>query len=244
MALIKGRQADQLASRGFQDLGDLKRQAEQMLEAARVEAQKIIDAARTEAGTLIEQAGPQGFAEGRESGLVGGRDEGRRLGRAEMMAEFKTQLDQLMASWTEALAEFESDRNDTLLAAREDVLEFALAMGGKIARRVIEADPTVVQDQVAEALALVTEPTGVTLTINPGDRELVQSVLPGLCAQIGRCDHVELKDDAGVERGGCVVTTGKGHIDATIERQVERIAEVLLSRTPTIRSLSADRKPS
>lgn len=243
MALIKNKQADRLQSRAFTDLGDLKRQAEQVLEAARVEAGKILEQARAEAARLVEQAGPRGFAEGRETGMIEGREEGRRLGREATLAEFGPRLEHLTASWTEAVAALESRRNDMLLAAREDVLAFALAMGGKIARRVIDADPSVVKDQVAEALALVSEPTGVVVLINPQDRKLVESVLDELCERIGRSGHVELKDDPQVERGGCVIATGKGRIDATIDRQIERVVEALLPGTVTLRPFD-DGEPS
>jgi flagellar biosynthesis/type III secretory pathway protein FliH len=44
-----------------------------------------------------------------------------------------------------------------------------------------------------------------------------------------------LRDDPLVERGGCVLSTGKGVIDATLEKQIERIADVLLPNSPAKR---------
>ncbi len=241
MSLIKNRDAGGLVMRGFEDLGQLRSQADQIIAAARAEAGRILETAGAEAQTLIGEAAPRGFAEGRQQGLTEGRTEGERLGREEMIRQYTEQLEALAASWTAALAELESGREDMLHSAREDIVHLALAIGGRIARRVIELDPAVVQDQVAEVLALVTQPSAVTLCINPGDRKLVESVLPALCEKLGRSDHVDLRDDPEVERGGCVVRTGKGRIDATVGTQIDRIAKVLLPGSPTKRKRATSR---
>jgi flagellar assembly protein FliH len=228
MALIKNRDAAGLVTRGFEDLGELKSQADQIIAAARAEAGRVLDEARAEAQTLIDEATPRGFAEGREQGLTEGLAEGGQLGREDTIRQYTEQLESLAASWSAALDELVSGRQEMLHCAREDIVQLALAIAGKITRRVIELDPDVVKDQVADVLGLVNQPSGVTLSINPEDRKLVESVLPALCERLGRSDHVELRDDPSIERGGCVLATGKGRIDATVNTQIDRIAAALL----------------
>ncbi len=228
MALIKNRDAGGLVMRGFEDLGQLRSQADQIIASARVEADRVLEAARAEAQTLIGEATPRGFAEGQERGFAEGRAEGEQLGREGMIRQYTTELEALAASWAAALAELESGREEMLDGAREDIVRLALTIGERIARRVIELDPAVVKDQVADVLGLVNQPSGVTLSINPADRTLVESVLPTLCEKLGSSAHVDLRDDPEVERGGCVLTTGKGRIDATISTQIDRIATALL----------------
>ena len=181
MGLIKNTDAHRVVKHGFQDLGDLKLQAERVLDEARAEARRIVDEARSRAEAITAESEPRGFAEGEQRGLGEGREEGRRQGREEAISEQRSRLEQLVPSWTEALDSFEAQRSDLLLAAREDLLELALTMGAKITRRVVEADPGVATDQVAEP-------------------------------------------------GGCVLTTGKGRLDATVDRQIERIVDTLLPR--------------
>ncbi len=228
MALIKNRNARCLATREFQDLGDLEQQAASIVEAARVEAALIIKTATERAEAAVAEATPRGFAEGREQGLSEGHEQGCRVGREETIGRYTAELATLAESWITTLEAFEADRREMLQRAREDIVELAVAIGAKITRRVVEADPAVVQDHVAEAISLVTAPSGLNLSINPADRELVQAVLPALCDRLGQGEHVELRDDADVERGGCVLSTGHGVIDATLQKQLERIAETLL----------------
>jgi flagellar assembly protein FliH len=230
MGLIKNRDAQGVVSHGFQDLGDLKRHAERLLDDARAEAQRITDEARSRAEALVAESEPRGYADGEKRGLGEGRAEGRRLGHEEAISELRSRLEQLIPAWAEALESFESQRKDLLLAAREDFLELALTMGGKITHRVIETDPEVVTAQVAETLALVADASAVTVSVNPMDRTLVEKVLGEIVEKIGICTHVELREDEQVSRGGCVLATGKGRIDATVDRQIERIVDTLLPR--------------
>ncbi len=233
MALIKNTKAAGLVRQGaVLDLGDLNRQAERVLEQARAEAQRIVEHSRAEAQELVAQAAQRGHAEGKEQGLAEGREQGRLQGREEAVGQFKSQIGDLISSWMEAAQRWESDRNAMLDAAREDVLEFALAMGTKITHRTIEADPTVVTDQLAEALALLAEPTAVTVSINPEDRPMVESVLPDMLQRLSRCAHIDVREEATVSRGGCIVAMGKGRIDATIERQIDRIVATILAPAP------------
>jgi len=235
MALIKGRDVERLVLRGFQDLGDLRRQAEEMVSAARGEGQKLLDEARAAAKLVAAEAAPRGEEEGRQRGLEEGRAEGLRQGREAALAQWDAQLKQLVAAWSAALGEVESGRGEIFAAARDDVLDLALAIGARIARRQVKADPTVVREHVAEAIAMVAAPGRVTVGINPADRKLVESVLDGICARLGESAHVELRDDPEVERGGCVVTTPRGRIDATVDKQIERITEALVAGTPPAR---------
>jgi flagellar assembly protein FliH len=241
MGLIKNRDAHGVVSHGFQDLGDLKLQAEKLLDEARAEARRIVEEAEARAQSLITEAQPRGHEEGRQRGHAEGLEAGRGEGRAEALNELRARLEQLIPAWTGALETFEKQRNDLLLAAREDILELALAMGGKITHRVIEADPGVVTDQVAEALALVAEASAITVSVNPKDRKLVEKVLGDVVEKIGLSAHVDLSEDEQISAGGCVVTTGKGRIDATVDRQIERIVETLLPPAPGGRSTRATR---
>ncbi|MCZ6506460.1 MAG: FliH/SctL family protein [Acidobacteria bacterium] len=232
MALIKNTQAERIVKPGFQDLGDLKRQAEELLAQARLEASRIIEKSRVEAQARVDEAVRDGYDEGRQRGYAAGQVEGRDDGRTEVLSELSRQFGELLAGWTKAHQTWESQRASMLLAAREDIVKLALAMGEKITHLVIEAEPAGVVDQVAEALALLAKPTAVTFSIIPADRSIVQSVLGDLVASMNLCTHIDLRDDPEVSRGGCVVATDRGHIDATIDRQIQRITDTLLARTP------------
>jgi flagellar biosynthesis/type III secretory pathway protein FliH len=227
VSVIKNTEARATVRPAVLDLGDLKRQGEQALEHARREAQRIVAAARAEAQAIVSSAAQRGFEEGRERGLEEGRAEGRSEGRAEALAGHGAQIEALLGAWNDAIERFESQRCDLLHAVRRDVVALAIAIARKIAHRTVAADPSVVVDQVAEALALVASRTAATVSVNPRDRPLLESVLERLVERFRNCTHIRLRDDPQVSPGGCIVATERGLIDGTLESQIECITEAL-----------------
>lgn len=229
MALIKNTSSGPLAGSGsVYNLADLTRESKHVLHEAKAQAHQITQQAKQEAAKLVDSATDRGFAAGKEQGLVEGHEEGRQAGRTEAIAEFASQLNDLHASFSAALERWEADRNGMIMAAREDVLRLALAVAEKVTHRIIETDSTVIGDQLAEALALLMAPRAVTVAVAPQDRALVEAMLPDLIGKINTCKHAAILDDPSVTRGGCVISAGAGRIDATIERQLQRIVDTLL----------------
>ena len=242
MALIKNTKAGPLTKgASVFDLGDLTRESKHLVQEAKQQAQQIMRQAEQEAAKLVDSATERGFAEGEDRGFAQGREEGHQAGRAEAIAQFTTQLKDLQVSFTAALEQWEADRNDMVLAAREDVLRLALAVAEKVTYRIIQTDSTVIGEQLAEALALLVAPRAVTVAIAPQDRALVEAMLPELIDKINTCTHAAIRDDPSVTRGGCVISTGAGRIDATIERQIQRIVDTLLP--PSIEAAPSNDTP-
>lgn len=229
MALIKPVNLSRQAKRAMVlDMGDLGRQAERMVETARVEAERIVSEARVQAQQLIDQADGRGFQQGLERGLSEGRAQGRQEGHDEALRQHAQEIQLLTESWNAALQSWHAQREQMLQEAREDLLQFAILAAQKIVNRAIRADPAIVQSQMAAALALLSRPTAVEISINPEDRALAGQVLESLLANLATCQHATLHDDATISRGGCVVCTAGGRVDATIETQLDRIIEALL----------------
>ena len=218
MALIKNIQSDRLLKEAIVlDMGDLGRQADRLLSSARAEAQRITEHARSEADRLIQSADKRGYAEGLERGLAAARETGEREGRVLAVERVAKELEQ-----------WQVDRSAMLADAREDVIRFAFALAQKVVHRLVQTDSTIVRDQLAATLALLSKPTAIEISVNPADRQFAQEVLPGLLASIARCEHASIHDDPTMTRGGCVIATAGGRIDATIQTQLERIAEALV----------------
>ena len=229
MAIIKNKRAGpHVKGASVFDLSELTRESEQLRREATQEAREVMHRAKEEAQKLIDSATDRGFAEGKEQGLVEGRAEGQRAGREEAIREVTPQLQELQAMFITVVQRWEADLNSMLLAAREDVLEFAMAVAEKVTHRMVQTDTSVIGDQIVEALKLLVEPKAVTISVAPQDRALVESMLPELIEKIGACTHANIRDDESVTRGGCVINTGAGRIDATIECQIQRIADALL----------------
>jgi len=229
MAVVKNGHAGNLIKDAIVlDLGDLRRQGDEMVQQARAQAQSILDDAEAEARRRIDEAADKGREQGLAESRAEGLEEGRRAGREEALAAAGEQLERLTTGWTDALNSWTEHRGRMLLEAREDVLALAIAITERLVHRSIEVDPSIVVDQVAEALSMVSSPSAVTLAVHPEDAAFVEEALPELSSALSSGSDIELVTRDSVDRGGCVVSTRGGAVDARISRQIERIVETLL----------------
>lgn len=229
MSVVKGHNAATLIKDAIVlDLGDLGRQAAKLQAAADAKAKKTIADAQAEAARIIEAARSKGFEQGRAEGVAAGRAEGQKLGRADAVQQLSSQLKQLTQAWAEAVKRWDARREEIERDAREAVLDLSLHLAEKLVHRVVEVDPTVVQDQLAAALTHVLNPMEVTVEICPADRPVLEFALPELLAEFAHLKHIKLVDDESVTPGGCVVSYGQGQIDATIETQLRRVVELMI----------------
>lgn len=234
MAMIRRADISELTREALVlDLGDLKAQGETLKTRATREAEDVLTAARAEHRKLVEAGYQEGFAKGLAEGLAAGQAKGLAAGREAALAERREQLTKVESALAKVTGEFEAEREEILLAAKQDVLRLALAMAERVVKRALRADPGLVVDQVVAALAQLSRPTRVVIAVNPDDLELVQLAMPKLAMKLGAAAQAELIADGGLERGSCHLRTGGGgEIDASIRTQLDRINEALLPLGP------------
>ncbi len=229
MALVRNTQASTLLQEAVVlDLGDLRRQADAITADARARAEQILTQARAEAQRLAAEAQRKGFEAGQAAGLEEGRRTGSKQGHDSALAQSRAQLTQLSQSLSSMLDQVESARATILSDARSDVLRLALLLAEKITFRAVAADPSIVEDQITQALSLVTLTSRPVLRINPSQREHVTAFLPELAARFDAARQLTVLPDASVQSGGCILQTENAEVDATLETQLRRLVELLL----------------
>lgn len=237
MAVIKQTRAREIVHHTeVFDLGDVKRQAQQLLADAQRDADAIVQKARQEAQRLTSGAAQEGYARGFEQGLNEGRERGSREGFEETVKQLTPRLQTLIDAWNAALMQWESDRTCMFLEAKRDVLELALRMARMIVHRHIAVDQSVVADQLVAALKYVGKTSSLVVAVHPSDRELMSKTMPALLEQLGRCEQVALRDEPSLQPGGCVIATEGGRVDASIETQLRRLTESLIPGAPSDRA--------
>ncbi len=209
------RRADGMAASAEARLAE----AEATLNQARVEAEAIREMARRDAENTREAARQEGFRLGREEGLKEGRAEG--LSAAQ--AEFAQSQAQLLAALGSALESIERGRAEWLAAARQDLIELAMAIARRVARHVGQRDRDVVLANLEEAIRLVGARSEVTLSVHPVDAEAARVFAGSLLELKENWRHIQVVEEPEVSPGGCRVHWGNGSVDATLETQLDRI---------------------
>ncbi len=210
------------------DLGDVAGQAVRLREAARRQAEVILNEAKHKAASLTEKGEEEGFAKGHAAGLTRGTAEGRERGRAEAMHDVVGVMEEVRESLAGVVERIESDHREAVEAAESQLIRLALRIAERVIGRAVNADPALAVAAAADALATVMRPLEVTLRVHPEDEPLLEAAMPDLLERLTHLQHVHLKPDGTLQRGGCIATFGQGETDATIDSKLDRIAATLL----------------
>jgi flagellar assembly protein FliH len=101
-------------------------------------------------------------------------------------------------------------------------VDLALLLAEKIVVGAIAVEPERVVESVRGALRGVVERERVTVLVHPDDLGVVREAMDQMRATLGGIEHCEVQSERRVSRGGCVVRTPQGDVDARIETKLER----------------------
>ncbi len=194
--------------------------AEAKEEAARLktEAQQIVLDAKKNAEEIESQAYTLGYEQGHK--------DGEELGRK----QFQVALQHL-----ERFLENFKKQTATLSSAYEaQMLQISLLVAKAVIEKEIYEDRELISRILVQALNKTVEGSSVVVHLNPRDFEsLDKDVLAKLSGPGG--NKIEFKQDTKVSRGGCMVETDFGLVDASVESRwlclVEDIGQQLFERT-------------
>ena len=157
---------------------------------------------RQELERLREEARQEGYNTGYAAGQVAAQEEASRLAHA-------------AASLDEALAEFDQQVADELLA-------LAMEIARQVVRDEISARPDVIVKVVHEALSQLPH-QHATIFLHPDDASLVRSYAGDALTHAGH----RLLEDARLSPGDCILESGSSQSDATLATRWRRVIETL-----------------
>jgi flagellar assembly protein FliH len=151
------------------------------------------------------------------------REEGLREGRDEALVALTPALEALTQA-AEAVRASQFERADRLEAHAVDL---ALFLAEKVLGGAIAAAPELVVEAVRGALRGIVERERVTVLVHPDDLEMVRNAMDDVRASLGGIEHCEVQAERRVSRGGAVVRTPDGDVDARVETKLQRAREVV-----------------
>jgi len=193
----------------------LKNQRKMWQKEQKINEAKLRDDFRRELETQTSIA----FEDGREKG----RSEGKLLRNDELKEE--------LAVMSHVVTELDHQKKEWLLHCENEVLQLGLS----IARKILQVEPKINQEillkVIKAALMRVIDKNGLEIHIHPDDETQAKVILPELLAQMRDLPRVEIKMDEHVGRGGCLIETRSGFVDARLETQLEKISEKIFMVT-------------
>ena len=142
----------------------------------------------------------------------------------EIMREEEEMVVQLFLNLIE---ELKKQREDYLKSVEKEMVGLSLEIASKVIQQKIEQDEKVISKNLKHALKHLLDKGRIIIRLNPADLEIVSKHSKEIKSAEGLKELI-LEEDSEVTRGGCLIHSELGHIDAQIETQLEMIGKALL----------------
>jgi flagellar assembly protein FliH len=162
-----------------------------------------------------------------EAEVEAARAAGHQAGFQAGLVEAHQQMAAAVAALQEAAAGLAAERERVSDAVEAATVELALRIAEQAMASAVAVQPERVVDVVRGSLRRLVERDRVTILVHPDDMELVRAASDSLVAELGGMAHCDVQAERRVARGGAVVRTLEGEVDATLTTKLARVREVL-----------------
>ena len=197
--------------------------ADALLHEAQQRALEIVGQAQAEAARLEAQAREDGYGDGVA------------LGKAAADAEAET----MIRTMRELVESARAERRDLITSAEPELVRLALAIAERVVHQHIALEHSVVVDNVRQALTRLVTREVVTVRVNPADLEIMREHRDAIVTSTD-VEHLRVVEDQRVDRGGVVIETESGTIDAKIATQLREARRAIAVDEPIVAPSLAD----
>ena len=218
----EGEPAPKKAEHPFKPLTDRAQDSAKTLEEARAEAKEIIARAEAQAEAIRQEAEKIKAAAATE-----GRQEGRSQGLAEGTKEGRDKFTASAAPVIKALNRFENLYQDLWAANEVELVELALTVARRVVMRELETSPELVVEAFKAAVTQLDQQHQAVFRLHPDDLELLQSSGDELKDKVGGLVKLSFEPDPNLARGGLIMETEAGRLDATLRSRIQAVTEAV-----------------
>lgn len=203
------------------DFEQVRADARAIVDKAGTDGEAILRDAAARAKQMVEQATAR-VQEIEAQARARGHEEGVAAGRAVGHAE----LEEDVAALRALIAGARKQRKDVIETAEPELVRLAMAVAERVVYDHVAIDPSVVLENVRHALTRLVGREVVTLRVNPADADVLRKHREGTAAS-NDVEHLRIVEDQRVDRGGVVIETESGTIDAKISTQLREARRAL-----------------
>jgi flagellar assembly protein FliH len=200
-------------------------QARKALEDAKRQAESCLEEAKTQSEEVRKQAYDEGYRQGQQKGLQQGREDAAN--------EMKSMLEEAVDKSRHMVATAGEEAQNMILDGERQIVELALAISQKILVREIDENSAAVLPIVKAALDKVRDQEQIVIRVNPDDYDMIVQARRDLQMIVGREQALTLTVDHTVGRGGCLIDTPCGTVDAALDTQFDAVKKSLEDVMPS-----------
>ncbi|AJA90117.1 flagellar assembly protein FliH [Borreliella chilensis] len=217
-------------------------ESERLIEEAKAKANEVLEAAKQEADLLQREAVykkesieaesnaeieklareyEEKLKKDLEIATSKGREEGYNKGYESGFKDF----DKVMRKLHGIIASLIAERRGILESSGEQIVSLVMQIAIKVIKRITASQKDIVLENVNEVLKKVKDKTKITIRVNLDDLDIVRHKKSDFIFRFDVIEDLEIIEDPNIGKGGCIIETNFGEIDARISSQLDKIEE-------------------
>jgi flagellar assembly protein FliH len=177
--------------------------------------QDAINKAKKQVGEIKSNASKQGYDTGFEEGFNKGKESA------------KEEFSPVLETTQQLVEELSIFRKEMYNKVEREMIEMVIALTKKVIHFEFSTREDAVQDMIRLAVQSVLDRESLVIKIHPTDKEYAEIFRPELHHMFSDIKNITFVAASGMARGGCIVETNFGVIDARIEKLEEQIDRIL-----------------
>ncbi|OFZ20297.1 MAG: hypothetical protein A2Z20_12850 [Bdellovibrionales bacterium RBG_16_40_8] len=178
-------------------------------------------------GTVLErlkEIEEQAYKQAYELGL----SEGTEKAYADKNTEFLHKLE----GFDKLLLAVETTKATLLKENESSLIKLIFQIASKLALRDISLNEKHIVGLLSELIVEVQTAESINVKLNPEDFRFIEDLRNKKVKEIEKFEHVRIQPNDEVTKGGCIIVTNYGEIDATIEQRVQKAWAALEPKIP------------
>ena len=152
-----------------------------------------------------------------------GYEEGFKKGEEAAQKEFSP----FLATIEDLIADLTIFRKNMYDKLEREMVEMVVSLAKKVIHFEFSTRDDAVQEMIRLAVQSVLDRESMVIKINPADKGYAESFRPELHHLFSEIKNITFEAHSGVERGGCIVETNFGVVDAQIDKLGEQMDRIL-----------------
>ncbi|MBI1790238.1 MAG: type III secretion system stator protein SctL [Acidobacteria bacterium] len=133
-----------------------------------------------------------------------------------------------LKQWNQAVAAAYAAHEKMLQDSEPELVKLALRIAKKIVGDQLLSDPETIVGIVREALKSVGREKSLTIRVHPEHLPVLRARIADLQEAVGASREIQIVESGLVARGGCIVESELGKIDAQLETQLKCLEDLLV----------------
>ena len=216
-------------SKAFERLNQTRKEEEEIVGKGKNKASEITQKAEEKARQIVEEGESQ-----RNAIIDESREKGYEEGMAKALEEGKTQIQRIVGRLEKVLGEAIYKRREIVESSERQLIDMVMTIARKVVKTVSERDKRLVLRTVIDALRWVKGVGKITIRVNIDDLEIASRYRDEFHRSLDHIEGVRVLEDPSVDKGGCIIETDFGTVDARIASQLEEIENAVRKVEPVI----------